>query len=322
MTASRLASKPIVNTARSMIPAQPIDEPTAPKVCKVSLNAKARATAPDTRGLIAAVRLWEESQRYRIRVGNLIGAIERSHAAVPIELGRYLEILTDGESGLAKLIKREWRKHPLAPWAKSVRGLGEHHAAVLVAMLDGDPYVAYPKRWEGPGRGNHVSKSNDETPARTTQESESRAEASGRAIQRTGPRTTAPARILVADPPFIRTPGQLWQYCGVGALGKRTAGMSQEDALALGKPMLKSRVWQIAGSFLKAKNETYRAAYDAERVRVENRVHDKPCPPCHAKAGDPWRDGHKHASGLRVMAKQFLLDLWLESKRLHEEGRW
>lgn len=250
--------------------------------------------APDFRGLIASVRLWEELQRYRIRVGNQLFAIEEAGAAIPIELAAHFGRMNESEDEIEKLILREWAKHPLAPWATSIHGLGEHSVAVLVAMLEGDPLVAYPKHWEDPPA---------DTKAKTR-------------------RGKAPKRILVADEPYVRSVSQLWQYCGIGTPGKRRTGMTQDEAFALGKPLLKSRIWQIANSFIKANNQTYRAVYDAARATVAERKHEAACAPCKTKAGAPWKPGHQHAHGLRMIGKRFMADMRDECVRLREAGEW
>lgn len=255
--------------------------------------------------LIACVRFWEDQQRHRIRVGNLIGAIERTGVQIPNALSESLDRLKDSENAVQKLVLNEFRKHPLAEYCKSVRGLGEHNAAVLLAMLDGDPYIAHPKYWQklSQDRNGIVNLVED-----------------GTIFEDMNDLKKSATRILVHGEPFTRTPSQLWAYCGVGKPGRRTTGLSQEEALAFGKPMLKSRMRLIAESFIKANNPTYRAIYDTERTKVESRRHEKPCPPCHAKEGDPWKKGHQHAHALRIIAKRFLLDLWLQAKAINSVG--
>lgn len=252
--------------------------------------------------LIACVRFWEDQQRHRIRVGNLVGAIQRTGVEIPNTLNESLNRLKDSENAIQKLVITEFRKHPLAEYCKSIRGLGEHNAAVLLAMLDGDPYIAYPKYWQ---------KTNSD------QSSITKLIEDGTIFEDTMDFNKSSNRVLVRGEPFTRTPSQLWAYCGIGKPGKRTAGISQEEALAFGKPMLKSRMRLIAESFIKANNPTYRAIYDAERTKVESRKHEKPCPPCHAREGDPWKKGHQHAHALRIIAKRFLLDLWLQAKAIN-----
>lgn len=185
-----------------------------------------------------------------------------------------------------KDIVRVWKQHPLYPWQVEIRGLGEHSCAVAVALMGGDPYVAYPIRRVGPKKSSR----------------------------------------WIAEEPYIRTLGQLRSYCGLGdPQRKRTENMSQEDLLGLGKPLLKARLRLISESFLKAQDDIYAPIYYEARDRYEDAIHAWNCRgrgTCGLDSGTPWRDGHKHAASLRLVAKAFLADLYDESKRLHEEGEW
>lgn len=257
----------------------------------------------DPRNLIAFVRFWEEEQRHRIRVGNMIGALERAGGDINPDLATARKFVQKVEDAIKVPIEMEWRKHPLYQWQQSIPGFCLHDAAVLVAMLDGDPYIAHPKRQitkaEAKELGLDIPKKKD-----------------GSDMERW---------IIPAGDPYPRTVSQLWAFCGVGKPGRREKGMSQEDALALGKPLLKARMRGIAERLKMNHNAHFEAVYAAARTRVEARNHEKPCPQCGGKGkgpaaeGTPWRDGHKHAHALRIVAKQFLLELWIEAKRIHEE---
>jgi hypothetical protein len=80
----------------------------------------------------------EDLEKTRIQIRNRIGAAERENLEpMPhlIDIAERVEALEH----LAEMeLKRAWRKHPLAPWAKSVRGLGEKQIARLIAVI-GDP---------------------------------------------------------------------------------------------------------------------------------------------------------------------------------------
>jgi len=526
-----MAGTPAHENAGATSPAIPKQQTPLPDVDGATIVAQPKPRTPfDSRALVAAVRLWEDQQRQRIRTGNLIGAVIRAGSSAPDELHANLERLEQNERDVDRFVIREWRKHPLAPWAQSIRGLGEHSAAILVALLDGDPYMAHPKRWARVDTEPNIAAPSDDSGAATTgaqskekaplDESDGATDrtspilsaphdtgvmrqaetirvapcdegaatgeagpivtaprddsdgAKGRtttslhapipetepisrapldasdgatecaepkaaphdtaaparmettptratpatlraeprtlalsgapkpqaeptqlaarvvaepmhraphdaedikARSQTGPtpvsprgnsaphdvasmdaqpktaspipeaeptipaatsctetkdrtpsatlpaepRDRAPKRTLVADPPYIRTPGQLWQYCGIGSPKERRDETTQADLLRDGKPLAKSRLRLIAESLLKAGNAEYRAVYDAARAHVAERVHAKDCPQCRAKTGDPWRPGHQHAHALRIVAKRFLLALWLEAERVH-----
>lgn len=59
------------------------------------------------------------------------------------------------------------------------------------------------------------------------------------------------SRVLVADPMFVRSLRQWWQYCGHGAPLRRQKGMSQADAFAMGNPTAKMLAHLIAEACVK-----------------------------------------------------------------------
>jgi hypothetical protein len=69
----------------------------------------------------------------------------------------------------------------------------------------------------------------------------------------------------------------------------------------------------------------YRLVYDVAKARYADAVHDvQPCIQCGtpgkpAPLGSDLRDGHKHQRALRIAAKKFLEDLWVEAERLHKQ---
>jgi len=179
-------------------------------------------------------------------------------------------------------LQRSMRKHPLGPWVKSKRGIGEKQAARLLAVV-GDP------AW------------ND----------------------------------LHNRP---RTASELWAYCGFhvvhagghrssddqiptapGVAPKRQRGQKSnwsEDA--------RKRTWLIAVSCMKAGGE-YREVYDEGRVKYVDAVHLAECVRCGpqgkpALLGSPLSLGHQHARALRLVSKDILRDLWIESRNLHHKG--
>lgn len=130
-----------------------------------------------------------------------------------------------------------------------------------------------------------------------------------------GEKSIARLIAIVGDPAERPNPGKLFAYCGHGdpARSIKRKGMTQAELFKMGSPRAKKQVWLIATSLLKAGN---RDAYDAERLRVAEKLHERNCVRCGpsghpALPGSPWSDGHKHASALRVMGRAFLLDLWL-----------
>lgn len=139
----------------------------------------------------------------------------------------------------------------------------------------GDPYVATPHWWEGTGTN----------------------------------------RTLMVGEPYVRTIGQLWQFCGHGAPGRVTKGMTAEQFASLGNPTLKMLVHLQAEFCMKQKGR-YRALYDTVRATVADKTHTTPCVRCGpsgkpAQDGTLWSAGHQHAHALRLLGKEILRDMWL-----------
>lgn len=141
------------------------------------------------------------------------------------------------------------------------------------------------------------------------------------------------------EPSRPRTLGDLYSYCGHGDAARRPVrGMTQAAAKQLGNPEARKRVRIIAMQVIKftgggIPRSPYRDVYDEARERYaaathateclnRSRVHPNGCGirahPEWGAPGSPWRDGHQHASALRLVGKAFLADLWREAKRIHE----
>jgi hypothetical protein len=193
---------------------------------------------------------------------------------LPIE--EALQHIEDAESILSKAMVAEYRAtapEAILRWREESPGVGEHLLARLLGVI-GEPYIANPCHWEGEGKGK---------------------------------------RHLVGDPPYIRTVGQLWAYCGVGdPARRRRKGMSKEDAAAAGTWRAKTILWIIAVACTKQPGSRYEIVYRKARIEYEDRVHDKDCPQCKgsSKPGQPWKAGHQHAAALRKVSKEILRDLW------------
>lgn len=124
----------------------------------------------------------------------------------------------------------------------------------------------------------------------------------------------------VRDDGTLRTLSQFRSYCGFGDAAAQRLVRGQKVTWS---PVARSRTWLIAEACMKQRTSPYRAVYDAAREHYADAVHAAPCPRCGPKGkpapeGSPLSDGHKHARGLRAVAKAVLRDLWREAKRLHE----
>ena len=127
---------------------------------------------------------------------------------------------------------------------------------------------------------------------------------------------TGANRVLITDPPFARTVGQLWQYCGHGAPGRIKKGATFEELAALGSPNLKMIVHLCAEACMKTRTSPYRLVYETARLGVTDKTHTVECVRCGpsgkpAQVGSPWSAGHQHAHALRIVGKELLRDLWI-----------
>lgn len=123
-----------------------------------------------------------------------------------------------------------------------------------------------------------------------------------------------------------RTVSELWAYCGYAvnnghAQGRRRGEQANWSADA------KMRAFLIAASCIKqpAAKSKYRRIYDDARAKYADVEHPHECKRCGpagkpAQPGSPLSAGHQHARAMRLMSKEILKDLWIESKRLYEEG--
>lgn len=114
-----------------------------------------------------------------------------------------------------------------------------------------------------------------------------------------------------------RLVSELWSYCGHGGESRRKRGEK-----VTWNPGAKMRTWNIANSCIKTKGH-YREVYDARREETFEKDHSKECVRCGpsgkpAQPGTPWSKGHQHADALRIVGKEILKDLWIESKRIHD----
>jgi len=130
---------------------------------------------------------------------------------------------------------------------------------------------------------------------------------------------TGSNRVLITDPPFERSVGQLWQFCGHGAPSRKTKGMTAADLAAQGNPKLKMLVHLNAEMCMKQRTSPYRLVYEQSRESTADKLHTVECVRCGpsgkpAQPGTPWSAGHQHAHALRITGKEILRDLWMVSR--------
>lgn len=92
--------------------------------------------------LLATIRtlggILDDLERVRIMASNRVAAQEREYGSAVPHLDIVLEPLKAAEHQAQLELVRAWRLHPLAPWAKAIKGIGEKSIARLIAHT-GDP---------------------------------------------------------------------------------------------------------------------------------------------------------------------------------------
>jgi len=230
----------------------------------------------------------DDLQQMRIMTGNRIAAAERRYGDALPHLYEALDPLSDAEHRAELMLKRVWRSHPLAPWAKAIPGCGEKLIARLVAVI-GEPSLRAVGHW-----------------ARTEEDGE---------------------RVWVVEGYEERSAGELLAYCGHGdpARSVRRSSMTQEEVFKQGNPAAKLAAWKLGYQFMRTPSSPYRATYLAERERYLHKLHGRACVRCGPRGrpalpGTPWSENHKHNAAIRNTTHAFLIDLWRESRRLRGLG--
>lgn len=226
--------------------------------------------------------------------------------------------LKQAEDQAAKNLTKRLKDHPLAPWLKAQRGVGDKQAARLLAAI-GDPYWntlhdrprTVSELWAY--CGYHV------LPAGQREDGTQSCVASGS-------NTSHPDH----------TAGDT-QRLAVGVAPKRARG-----AKANWSATAKMRVYLVAESCMKQLRKPcekdpdlgyaihtddcqcspFRLVYDETRAKYADATHRVECVRCGPKGkpaqpGTPLSDAHKMARALRAVSKQLLKELWREARRLH-----
>lgn len=193
--------------------------------------------------------------------------LDESHPAVA-QLAALVTMIEAAEAEAVKNLQRAMRKHPLGPWVKAQKGVGEKQAARLLAKI-GDPYI----------------------------------------------------NSATGQP---RTVSALWAYCGLHVIDGESA-RRRKGQQANWSTLAKTRAWLIIQSAMKQLDATcktdtgiaehvdgckcspYRIVIDQRRKRT-------------AETHPDWTPGHSLNDAQRVASKALLRDLWIESRRIHQEN--
>lgn len=121
-----------------------------------------------------------------------------------------------------------------------------------------------------------------------------------------------------------RSVRELWAYCGFGVIDGQ-APKKQKGQRVNWNPDARMRVWLIASGSIRFATSPYRKIYDDTRAKYADAVHEHVCVRCGpsgkpAQIGSPLSDGHKHARAIRRIAKEVLLDLWIEAMLEHKRA--
>ncbi len=265
-------------------PARGLSEPIV-----VSLADPTLALAADVLDDLEAVRIANENRLRQLTRdetdsdGEERGfGLDATHPDVA-KLEALVKMLADAEHQATLNLNRVMRRHPLGPWVKAQKGVGEKTAARLLAII-GDPYVnmqtgevrTVSQLWAYAGHGD---------PARKLRKGMTQAD-----LFALGNPTAKKRTWLIAT-----------------AILK--AGGGEEKAIAVAESSLLT--------------PSLASAYYARKRATEGRLHATECKRCGpsgkpAQPGSPWSDAHRHADALRITGKEFLRGLWIEAKRIHE----
>lgn len=225
--------------------------------------------------------------------------LDESHPDVA-NLAALVELLGKVEHQAVLQLQRKMRKHPLGPWIKGQKGVGDKQAARLLAVI-GDPYWndlhnrprTVSELWAYCGL--HVlPASHGSADTQSTLAGGDSSPAGGDSSQRTNDT----------------------QRITAGVAARRQKGQK-----ANWSTLAKTRAYLISEKMLQCGN---REVYDRRKAATEGKLHASPCVRCGPKGkpaqpGSPWSDGHRHADALRIQSKELLKGLWREAKRIHEE---
>lgn len=312
----------------SRTPPSPAIQEPAPRVALLGLADPFLALAADVLDDLEKVRIANENRLRQLtrdeadKDGEERGfGLTEDHPDVA-RLAALVAMLGTAEHQAALNLQRQMRKHPLGPWAKAQRGVGEKQIARLLAAI-GDPYWntlhdrprTVSELWAY--CGYHVLNF-------SADHSCSDIHISGVGGEQTGHPDQKPVDI---------------QGRNVGVAPKRARGQKNNWSATA-----KMRAYLVAESTLKQLDKTcpvdadlkaaihvdqcacspLRKVYDATKVKYADAIHKAPCVRCGpagkpAQAGSPLSDGHKHARAMRAMAKELLKELWREAHRIHQD---
>lgn len=198
-------------------------------------------------------------------------------------LTNWLATLDQVEHQTTLMLQKLMRKHPLGPFVKTLKGVGDKQAARLVAAI-GDPYI----------RPEIVTEDDTTEPARPRMVSELLAYCG----------LTPGARRRKGEVSRWNATARMRAWNVIDSCMKQTAGETREHTC----------IRDDAG-WLKHTDDCacspYRVVYDDARRRYADAVDSN---------GKALPDAHKHARAQRLMMRALIKDLWAEARRIHGDA--
>lgn len=216
-------------------------------------------------------------------------------------------------------LQKRMRAHPLGPWVKAQRNIGDKQAARLIAAI-GDPY------WNTlHNRPRTVSELWAFCGLHTVPADQSKTDIQG-AFVGGGQTGSDPGQISAETHNSIawvaarRRKGQRANWSNTAKM--RAYVIAESCMKGLVKPCARLGDDVHATHVEDCTCSPYRLVYDARRAVTVGRVHAQPCPRCGpsgkpAQPGSPWSLKHAQADALRIVSKQILRDLWREARDIH-----
>ncbi|MGX6508250.1 hypothetical protein [Rhodococcus sp. SJ-2] len=215
-----------------------------------------------------------------------------------------VDVMSSGEKDAIKNLENAMKKHALGKFVKATPGLGLKQTARLLAAI-GDPY--WNDLYDRPRTvgelwaycGFHVIKT------------------SGSGHVRHDPQNPV-AAAGSSSTPTSRCPSEIQLPHDVGVAPKRTRGQKSNWSETARK-----RTWVIASAIPKFKTSPYEPVYRTAREKYADTVHPTVCVRCGpagkpAPIGSPRSAGHQNAMAIRLVAKEILKDLWIQSREIYE----
>ncbi len=271
----------------------------APAPNEVSLLDPALSLAADILDDLERVRIANENRlRQLTRTGEDADGEERgfgydeTHPDVA-RLAAMVETLAKVEHDATLNLQRKLRKHPLGPWVKAQRGIGEKQGARLLAAI-GDPYINSAK-----GSPRTVSALWAYCGLDPDREGNARRRRKGEKSNWSG---NAKMRSHLVAASCIK---QLDKDCRDGHITCAdqilAAVPAQDDAGRDGHILCED---QMIPAIAACACSPYRVVYDLRRAHT-------------AVTHPEWTDGHSHNDALRIAAKEILKDLWRAARDYH-----